>query len=989
MAGIILYFTSTAAGQEYSFREYGVRDGLPQSQAYIIYQDSRSFIWISTKNGLSRFDGIDFVNYHLKDGLPYNIVGDVFEDCNNKIWAFTNKGLSKYTGDSFIYYPPGKEFSGKNFNGTPYPLASIPAAFLLAGNPGNQNQRIIYFDSATYKDYSSIFPALDTLKVQEMFYDSASAEMLLTDEAKYLYSWKNNELKKFPLNDVRQFYCSEGVLLFRSGNKILSYKNGYVSDFITEQSPGWQNVSMINSGFEPEAKYFNGEKSISIKVPFKASSPFVDREGTLWMSSESNIFRLLSPSYQTWSTGSMGMSVPWAICPDKDGNIWIGSLYSDLKVFNGTSFNDRNDYKRTVGKDLSFYKGSKLMSNGETWLSTNSCILIWDGRKFSRMSAISEDIQVCYIYEDTDNHKIMIGSERGVYTIQNGKVTLDDQYVPEMLGVVEGIVKDDSGFYWMSGHKGLVRFIDNNSIKVADEVLPDFFTYKLEKDKYGGIWVTSEEGLFFKGKENKNFSHGLPVSLNKPANVISISDSSLLIVGRMTDICLIDIDKFYQGAGDYFRIYDKTDGYPGAESLDNGIIKGKDGGVWILTSENLVRFDPSMVKKNVKPPSVHITGLYFETDSQTWDPVRKGDFYYGIPADIKLRRDQIKIRITFTGISTTNPEKVRYQYLLKGTESKWSLPFERREVIFRNLQPGKYSFLLRSINADGIETQEPLTLNFSIAKAFWETSLFIISILTLIIVITVVVTRLLIRKTQIINEEKQKLRSELLRLQMNSFLKEFDPHFTFNAISSVGSLIMKNERKAAYLYLTRLSSLLRTSLRDSTSLLKPISEELEFVRNYCELQKLRFGDRFNYSIDVENGVNMSLEIPKMTIQTFVENALKHGLENLKEGGTLEIIITHSGEFHKIVVKDNGIGMSASKETNTGGTGYGIKTISRIFEITGKSNNTQATLEISDMGDKEHTSGTEVVILIPDRYSFRIDELTVIRDDEVSYFQGQA
>ncbi|MBK9391986.1 MAG: histidine kinase, partial [Bacteroidetes bacterium] len=561
----------------------------------------------------------------------------------------------------------------------------------------------------------------------------------------------------------------------------------------------------------------------------------------------------------------------------------------------------------------------------------------------------------------------------------------NDQYVPDNLGVVEGIVKDDSGFYWMSGHKGLVRYFDNKSVKVADQVLPDFFTYKLEKDKYGGIWVTSEEGLFFRGRDNKNFSHGLPLSINKPANVISIPDGSHLIVGRITDICLIDIDKFYNGASDYYRIYDKTDGYPGAESLDNGIMNGEDGKVWILTSENLVRFDPSMVKKNMNPPSVHFTGLYFETDSQTWDPVRKGDFYYGIPADIKLRRDQIKIRITFTGISTTNPEKVRYQYLLKGTDNKWSLPFERREVIFRNLQPGKYSFLLRSINADGFETQEPLILNFSIAKAFWETNLFIISILTLVIVVTVVVTRLLIRKTQIFNEEKQKLRSELLRLQMNSFLKEFDPHFTFNAISSVGSLIMKNDRKAAYLYLTRLSSLLRTSLRDSTSLLKPISEELEFVRNYCELQKLRFGDRFSYTIQVENEVNMSLEIPKMTIQTFVENALKHGLENLKEGGSLEIAITHSGDFHKIIVRDNGIGRSASKEISTSGTGYGIRTISRIFEITGESNNLQATLEIRDLGNEGHTSGTEVVIIIPDRYSFRIDELTVIRDDEVKYF----
>ncbi len=982
-AGLLTFFTSGISAQEYSLREYGVRDGLPQSQAYIIYQDSRDFIWISTKNGLSRFDGIDFVNYHLKDGLPYNIVSDAFEDSRGRLWVFTSKGLSEYTGDNFIFYPPGNEFSGTRFTGSSYPTSISATAFFLAENPRYQNMRIIYFDSGVYKDYSSQFVSLDTLRVEEMYYDSASSEMILTDKDQLIYSWKNNELMKLPVKNVKRIIDKDNELLFKTGMEVFSYTDGVVTGIEPEQSVGWQNGDLINFGNEADVQYFNGEKSVSIKVPFKLLSVYTDREGMLWMSSESNLFRLHFPAYQLWSTESIGMTVPWAICPDKNGNIWIGSLYSDLKVFNGSEFTGRNDYKKVAGKDLFFYKGSRLMSNGETWLSTNSCVLVWNGEKFSKLNAIDEDIQVCYIYEDPDDHKIMIGTDKGVYIIQNGIITLETQFIPDKLGVIEGVTKDDKGFYWMSGHNGLVTKSGKTSNEFTDDVLPGFFTYTVEKDRSGGIWVSSEEGLYFKGKEDNNFRHGLPEQINKPANVVFIIDRSHLLVGRITDICLIDLDKFYNGENDYYRIYDKTDGYPGAESLDNGIIKGKDGAVWILTSENLVRFDPSILKKNLNPPSVHLTGLYFETDSQTWEPIKKGEFYYGIKEDLRLRRDQFKLRVTFTGISTSNPEKVRYQYLLKGTDSKWSLPFERREVIFRNLQPGNYSFLLKAINADGVATEKPLELNFTIAKAFWETSIFTISVLLLVVVITVIVTNILIKKTQTINEEKQKLRSELLRLQMNSFLKEFDPHFTFNALSSVGSLIMNNDRQSAYLYLTRLSSLLRSSLRDSTSLLKPVSEELQFVRNYCELQKLRFGDRFNYSIHVDNNVNMLLEIPKMTIQTFVENALKHGIETRKDGGSIDIVLTHPGEFHKICVRDNGIGRSASKEMNTAGTGHGIKTINRIFELTGKKSISGATLEIKDLINDEKVCGTEVIIMIPDLCSFRIDELTVISEDEVS------
>jgi sensor histidine kinase YesM len=316
--------------------------------------------------------------------------------------------------------------------------------------------------------------------------------------------------------------------------------------------------------------------------------------------------------------------------------------------------------------------------------------------------------------------------------------------------------------------------------------------------------------------------------------------------------------------------------------------------------------------------------------------------------------------------------------VLKEIDKKWSLPDERREVIYRNLDPGSYTFMLKGINSDGIETPDYISINFTIAKAFRETKVFYVSLILLIIVITIFLTIYLFKRNQKSKEEKQKLKSDLLNLQMNSFLKEFDPHFTFNAISSVGSLIMKNDRKAAYLYLTRLSSLLRASLKDSGSLIKPVAEEVDFVRNYCELQKLRFGDRFNYSINIADDVNLLREVPKMTIQTFVENSLKHGIESRRSGGSIEISLTHVESSLKIVVRDNGVGIKVSRELKTEGTGYGIKTIYGIFEIVNKGNPVKATLDIHDIQDVRngiYETGTEVVIVIPDNYSFRINELS--------------
>ena len=969
IAGLICFIQLSLFSQEYSFREYGVRDGLPQSQAFIIYQDSRGFIWISTRNGLSRFDGIDFVNYHTKNGLPSNLINNIIEDSEGVLWALSLEGISRYTGSGFVFYPPAPEFSGLFFYGPPYPADESGTCYFLFKAWGDPLHRIALFKEGKYIDYSSEFQALDTFRINEMYYDSASFEFLLTDDSGRLYSWKNKLLTRLPVNDVKYLNFERDRLILNSGNSVLEYNNGKFYQHRMEKHQGRPDISLNPDNTVELIRYFDGSEFTEFAVPFKSSSAFIDREGVLWFSSESNIFRLLSTAFSSWNEPALKMRDPWAICFDENGSLWLGSLYSDLAEYDGTNFNVRNDYIKDYRKNLGFYKGSRLLSNGEMWLSTGYGVLIWNGKSFSRLSLISEDIQVCYIYEDPDDKRIMIGTDKGVYILTQGVVTLLDEFIPDKLGVIEGIVKDDEGFYWMSGHKGLYKYNGVSYIKPEDKILPKAYTYTVEKDRFGGIWVSSEEGLFFKGKSEDNFRHGIPQPFNQPANVVKILDSTHLLIGRITDICLLDLDRFYANEKDYYRLFDKTDGYPGGESLDNGIVKGKDGSVWILTSENMVRFKPEKLRKNTEAPSIRITGLFYETDSLTWEPVRGKDFYYGIPSNIRLDRNEYNIKITFTGISTPNPEKVMYQYMLQNTDRKWSLPFSAREVVFRNLNSGKYSFLLKAINADRVETTEPVVLNFIVKPALTETLAFRISSILLVLVLTIFLTRYLVRRNQLKKEENHKIKSELLRLQMQSILKEFDHHFTFNAISSIGSLIMKNDRKTAYLYLTRLSALLRTSLRESSSMLKPISGELDFVRNYCELQKLRFGERFNYSIEIGEDVDLNKELPKMTIQTFVENAIKHGFENRKEGGKIEIILTHYSNSHKIILRDNGIGRAESGKIRSEGTGYGIKTVNSVIDIMNRNNQLKVSLEIFDLAVDGVSSGTEVVIIIPDIYNF--------------------
>ena len=115
----------------------------------------------------------------------------------------------------------------------------------------------------------------------------------------------------------------------------------------------------------------------------------------------------------------------------------------------------------------------------------------------------------------------------------------------EELGVIEGIAKDDSGNYWLSGHNGVVKFDGKEPVAVRENILPEELTYTIEKDSSGGLWVTSETGLYFRRKSADEFIHGLPESINSPANSIIRMDSDHILVGRVNDICIIDLKKFY------------------------------------------------------------------------------------------------------------------------------------------------------------------------------------------------------------------------------------------------------------------------------------------------------------------------------------------------------------------------------------------------------------------------------------------------------------
>ena len=953
--------------QSYPFREYTVMDGLAQSQSTLLFQDSRGFIWIGTRNGVSRFDGIEFINYFRKDGLP---AGDAHQISESKkgVWVLGMNGLSFFNGKKFVFYPaPDSTYT--RFHSL---IRTGDDDFIINKfNPLKGRPDLALFKDGKFSDYSGLFSSLDTLRIESIFAGTEKNDFFILDSKGNVFSWVDKKLTLLPRTDF-----SYNALLL---DNILTYRNEKKFDYL-RQIPFHNDEKKRNLIYwdtEGNDRFIlkKGESEFNIKLPKgRFTSRIIDNEGRVWLSGEKNMYRLLSTAFSRFSSDDELIPNLWALAEDRNGHLWFGSVNGDLQEYDGKEFRLRNDFKPKLLPSAVFYKGSRKMSNGDLFFSTSDGVLVCDGNSFSRLKGFPSGTQICYIYEDPVDKSVLFGTHIGLYHMKNDSMKVYPEFIDEKLGVIEGIVRDGPGKYWLSGHNGLFMFDGKNSIQMRDSILPQSDTYTIEKDKHGGLWITSEEGLFHKIYGSEKFSSVLPSTLNAPANSLLMMDDSTLLIGRTTDICIINLRKFYNNNSDYFRIYDKTDGFMGKDCLDNGIIKDMNGRFLILSSDGVDILDPRHLQADTIPPRLYITDIEQATDSLTWISISETDLFYQQAGKLTLKRNQNTLRISFTGISTTNPEKVTYIHRLSGYVEKWSAKNSAREIVYEKLPPGNYRFELKAYNADDLESKLMDKITIRIKPAFWQTVAFKIFIILLIIVTSIFLHSSLTRYRYRQKKEREKLQSRLSKLHMESVIRQFDPHFTFNVLSSVGSLIMSGEKELAYNYLIKFSALLRSLLTEGSLIIKPISEELDFVRQYCEVQKLRFGERFNWSIVVNENVNIAREVPKLTIQIFVENAIKHGLEKRKEGGRIDVILVNKGSYLEIRIIDNGIGREASGRQNTRGTGSGIKILTGLFDHMNNENNERATIELIDLfNNMNQPCGTEAKIIVPEDYHFAFDE----------------
>lgn len=371
-------------------------------------------------------------------------------------------------------------------------------------------------------------------------------------------------------------------------------------------------------------------------------------------------------------------------------------------------------------------------------------------------------------------------------------------------------------------------------------------------------------------------------------------------------------------------------------------------------------FDPLMLETNLPIPTPYLTRLR----------VRNRIIFQGNRPDlskINIKTERDFLAFEFSALGFINPKE--FSYKLDDVDSDWVYTTERQTAMYTNLKPGEYNFFLRARNVGGDWSNEK-TIAVDLIPFWWETYWFKGFLIWLILIALYLFYRWRLQSLRQEDKIKSDFQQRLNDIEMQALRSQMNPHFLFNSLNSIQHFIIKNKTKEAVDYLNRFSRLVRLILMHSRVKKVSLKEELDALRLYLDLENLRFKNKFTYEINIDPEINENdIEIPPMLIQPFVENAIWHGLLHKEEAGIIKIVVKIQDEKLICTIEDNGIGRKASAaikaRSNRHRKSMGMSITRSRLDIINHEVEGAASIHIEDLAVEEYgTSGTRVQINLP-------------------------
>jgi LytS/YehU family sensor histidine kinase len=228
---------------------------------------------------------------------------------------------------------------------------------------------------------------------------------------------------------------------------------------------------------------------------------------------------------------------------------------------------------------------------------------------------------------------------------------------------------------------------------------------------------------------------------------------------------------------------------------------------------------------------------------------------------------------------------------------------------------------------------------------------------------------LIIIRRKNIQIKRRELDHQLITLEQKALQSMMNPHFIFNSLGSIQNYLLQKKSGEAGIYLSQFARLIRQNLNAINAASINLEEEIDRLKNYLDLEKMRMDNKFEYYIEVDDNVDADeIQIPSMIIQPFVENAIWHGISSIDVQGEITIKFRMQDEKSlAVLIEDNGIGMKRSEAFSPKSDKHfhlGMEMTRKRLEILGKKFSVQTTIEFSETSPGSVNPGTRVKLVVP-------------------------
>ncbi|MCC7246367.1 MAG: histidine kinase [Saprospiraceae bacterium] len=976
LAALIPVCVSAQSGGNPAFTHFSVKDGLPARTVYDIIQDKKGYMWLATELGICRYDGYTF----WQPPTPEAAMGSAFtlkEDSLGRIWyKRLNGSLWHFDGDSIRpwkynhllpkYKNKAGSFSAYNLSPKGDTVRLVREFIGIIRVDPDGTETMIHPPVNTTASFIYQENGRMIFSNYEEFFSRSKAELSLLNSRHGHPTYWGHESKWEKIEGVYLQSAHKLMAFLAIGDTALCF-NAHSGFFAVHQGRQLWKTSLPLSAFdklqisptgeiflgvlegERGALFFNNLEAVRkgeytrYLSGYSVTSVCVDASGGYWFTThEDGIFYATGMRVRTWDTrDGLAHAMVLNLAQGPKNQLLIGLRNGRVQRFH---INRNHIESLPEATDLHYSADLAYDAEHDLILASAPNLMVFKNGKWRKWWVMVNNrlgLVISHsIHFSSDRQRLLLVCTDGYEIIPNHPLEVLELNRADFHERTRTVYEDPLGRIWVATVNGLYQHING-------QVIPRKNLHPFMEERgpericnWRGdhlVFGLMNKGVLVWGPDSQFVHIGPERGLQYQAlkHICEDAQGNLWVA---TNTGLFKLSRDAQAQWSVKR-FTTAHGLPDSEV--NDILPDSSGYLWVATSNGLCHFhEPAPLKVQPQPflSEVHINGNAIN-----------------IRRENALHYDENNIKVGFLTLNYRQLGHIFFRYRLHGDDA-WNYTYQH-QVEFSQLAPGSYRFEVQSQDETGVWSESG-TWAFRVLPPWWATWWFRGLAALAVGALAYFWYRRRIRQIN----QRTALEKQVRELENAALQAQMNPHFIFNCLNSIQKFIVSNDADSAVIYLANFAKLVRSTLHASVEGRITLLEEVRMLGNYLSLEQLRFKNVFEYRIDVDDSLDqMSVVLPPMMVQPFVENAIIHGMKQKGSDGFIQIRYAQpDASTLLITVEDNGPGMGERNSSGQKSLGRNL-TARRLELLNQQSKNSAITVQYTT---PDSGSGVLVQLRLP-------------------------